>query len=240
MRGARHVLQRCCLACGPQRACSRDSLAFTSHNARSVAEDRSAERGASGLNRSLRGFGCCLGSGILKDHTLATAVAVRATGVATAAVAAGAAAVAAGAAAVAAGAAAVASDHSLTAALGSTVALVATMAKEAVATLAAVAALVATTMAAVLTTSVAATAVVAAALRNAAAAMAGNSGRLTAHEGDRHQAEKHGRSDSIETLHSESPEGQNFEQFERTCVPAAVTKTRLIRDGYRTAGGVLT
>lgn len=219
MRGARHVLQRCCLACGPQRACSRDSLAFTSHNARSVAEDRSAERGASGLNRSLRGFGCCLGSGILNDHTLATAVAVRATGVATAAVA---------------------SDHSLTAALGSTVALVATMAKEAVATLAAVAALVATTMAAVLTTSVAATAVVAAALRNAAAAMAGNSGRLTAHEGDRHQAEKHGRSDSIETLHSESPEGQNFKQFERTCVPAAVTKTRLIRDGYRTAGGVLT
>ena len=226
MRGARHVLQRCCLACGPQRACSRDSLAFTSHNARSVAEDRSTERGASGLNRSLRGFGCCLGSGILNDHTLATAAAVRATGVATAAVAAG--------------AAAVASDHSLTAALGSTVALVATMAKEAVATLAAVAALVATSMAAVLTTSVAATAVVAAALRDAAAAMAGNSGRLTAHEGDRHQAEKHGRSDSIETLHSESPEGQNFEQFERTCVPAAVTKTRLIRDGYRTAGGVLT
>lgn len=209
------------------RACSRDSLAFTSHNACSVAEDRSAERGASGLNRSLRGFGCCLGSGILNDHSLATAVAVRATGVATAAVAAG--------------AAAVASDHSLTAALGSTGALVATVVtKEAVATLAAVAALVATTMAAVLTTSVAATAVVAAALRNAAAAMAGNSGRLTAHEGDRHQAEKHGRSDSIETLHSESPEGQNFEQFERTCVPAAVTKTRLIRDGYRTAGGVLT
>ena len=226
MRGARHVLQRCCLACGSRRACSRDSLAFTSHNARSVAEDRSAERGASRLNRSLRGFGCCLGSGILNDHSLATAVAVRATGVATAAVATG--------------AAAVASDHSLTAALGSTVALVATMAKEAVATLAAVATLVATTIAAVVTTSVAATAVVAAALRNAAAAMAGNSGRLTAHEGDRHQAEKHGRSDSIETLHSESPEGQNIEQFERTCVPAAVTKTRLIRDGYRTAGGVLT
>lgn len=75
------------------------------------------------------------------------------------------------------------------------------------ATLAAVAAL--TAVATVVTTTVATLTTVAAlatAVRHATAAVASNSGRLSAHEGDRHQAEENGRSDSIETLHSQSPE----------------------------------
>lgn len=75
------------------------------------------------------------------------------------------------------------------------------------ATLTAVAAV--TAVATVVTTTVATLTAMAArttAVRHATAAVTGNSGRLSAHEGDRHQAEENGRSDSIETLHSQSPE----------------------------------
>ena len=193
-RGARPVLQRCCLACGSRRANSRDSLASTSHNACSVAEDRAAEGSSSGLNRSLGGFRARLGGnfrgGFLNDHSLATAVAVGA----------------ASRAAAVASDAALALDHNLTAALVGTGALVATVTEEAVAALTTVATVVTNTMATAMTTTVAtATAVVAAAIRHAAAAVTGNSSRLTAHEGDGHQAQKKGRSDSIEALHSQSP-----------------------------------
>ena len=182
--------QRCCLACGSRRANSRDSLASTSHNACSVAEDRAAEGSSSGLNRSLRGFGGSLRGGFLNDHSLATAVAVGA----------------ASRAAAVASDAALALDHNLTAALVGTGALVATVTEEAVAALTTVATVVTNTMATAMTTTVAtATAVVAAAIRHAAAAVTGNSSRLTADEGDGHQAQKKGRSDSIEALHSQSP-----------------------------------
>lgn len=76
----------------------------------------------------------------------------------------------------------------------------------AMAAIAAVATVVKTRAKLVVTTATArAAAVVAAAVRCATAAVTGNSGGLTTHEGDCHQAEENGRSDSIETLHSEPP-----------------------------------
>lgn len=89
----------------------------------------------------------------------------------------------------------------------------------AMAAIAAVATVVKTRAKLVVTTATArAAAVVAAAIRCATAAVTGNSGGLTTHEGDCHQAEENGRSDSIETLHSEPPKkvwGNPTGHFER-------------------------